>query len=143
MLDFSVDYGKGQAAASIVNTGEPHIVVFTEDIGSVDVVRAGEFINSNRERFPLGVNINFVQVLGEHAISVRTYERGVYNESMACGTGATACACVSVMLGRVRSGPVSVKTLGGLLKIEMTPDGSAVMTGPATRVFDGSMTVEV
>ena len=143
MLTFPLDYGKGRTIASIANTGEPHIVVFVKDIDVVDVVGAGETLNSDRGRFPKGVNINFVQVLGPHSISVRTYERGVYDESMACGTGATACVGVSLMMGKVAEGPVTVKTRGGPMKIEMSPDGHAVMIGPATKVFEGQIAVEV
>jgi diaminopimelate epimerase len=143
MLTFPVDYGEGKVTASIANTGEPHIVVFVKNIDQVNVVAAGESVNSNRERFPLGVNINFVQVLGPHSISIRTYERGVYNESMACGTGATAGACVSMMLSKIGPGPVSVKTRGGMLKIEMGSDGRATMTGPATMVFEGRLDLEI
>jgi diaminopimelate epimerase len=128
---------------SIVDTGEPHIVVFTDDLASVPMVQVGERVNSDKERFPKSVNINYVQVEGPHRIRIRTYERGVFNETLACGTGATACGCVAVMLGKVGPGPVEVDTRGGRMKIELAPDGRAVMIGPAVRVFEGRLEVEV
>lgn len=143
MLEFDVLLPSGRTTASIVNTGEPHVVVFTDDIAGVDMVRTGELLNSDRDRFPLGMNINFVQVTGPGSIRIRTYERGVYNESMACGTGATACAGVSILLGKVGKGPVRVDTRGGPISIEVDGDLRAVMTGPAIRVYEGRLTVEV
>jgi len=118
-------------------------VIFTEALDLVHLVKAGERVNSDRQRFPKNVNVNYVQVEGPHGISIRTYERGVFNETLACGTGATACACVSLMLRKVDSGPVHVRTRGGLMTIELLPDGRAVMTGPAVRVFEGRLEVEV
>jgi diaminopimelate epimerase len=103
----------------------------------------GESVNADRMRFPKGVNLNFVEVEGLHSIRIRTYERGVYGETMACGTGATASAAVALMLGWVRPGKVSVKTRGGRLTIGMDRSGRATMTGPATRVYEGSVSVEL
>jgi diaminopimelate epimerase len=143
MLDFRVDTGKGMERGSIIDTGEPHIVLFTESLESVPLVRIGERVNADRRRFPKSVNVNYVQVSGPHGISIRTYERGVFNETLACGTGATACACVSVMLGKVEPGPVDVRTRGGTMKIELGKDGRAFMTGPAAKVFEGRLEVEV
>jgi diaminopimelate epimerase len=125
----------------ILNTGEPHIVVFTEELSSVDVPGLGAELNSDRTRFPLGINLNFAQVNGPDEISVRTYERGVYNETMACGTGATACAAASLLSGRVSGDHVNVSTRGGVLRIDVQEDGRSFMTGPAERVFVGEATV--
>ena len=143
MLTFRVDTGRGPETGSVVDTGEPHIVLFTDSLDTVPLVKIGEKMNSDRARFPKGVNVNYVEVTGEHDISIRTYERGVYNETMACGTGATACGSVAVMLKKVRPGPVNVRVRGGMMKIELGPDGRAVMTGPAVKVFEGRVEVEV
>lgn len=95
-----------------VNTGVPHAVVMVEDIGNVEVVRLGRELR-NHERFaPDGTNVNFVQCMGQRELVVRTYERGVEDETLACGTGAVASALVAAALGRVRS-PVEVTTRGG------------------------------
>ncbi len=143
MLEFRVDTGPRTETGSIVDTGEPHIVLFTDSLDSVRLVEVGERVNRDRQRFPKNVNINYVQVTGPQSIMIRTYERGVFNETLACGTGATACACVSILLGRVEPGPVDVQTKGGMMRIELGPDGRAFMTGPAAKVFEGRLEVEV
>jgi diaminopimelate epimerase len=142
MMDFSVCYGGSSHQASILNTGEPHIVVLTEDLLAVDAPSAGAELNSDRERFPKGVNINFVKVDGKDNISIRTYERGVYDETMSCGTGATASAAAVVLNGALSGPSVRVATRGGVLSIRLTHDGHAFMTGPANRVFSGSVEVD-
>jgi diaminopimelate epimerase len=128
---------------SIVNSGEPHIVVRTKDLDKLNMVAVGDSVNADRKRFPKGVNINFVQVVGPHSIEVRTYERGVYDETLACGTGATASAAVALVLRWVRLGKVNVFTRGGRLRIELDDEGHARMTGPAKRVYEGRIVVDV
>ncbi len=139
MLDTPFRVTDRIGTASVINTGEPHIVVFLDDIDGIDAVGVGEALNADRRRFPLGININFVQVTDGHSVSIRTYERGVYNETMACGTGATACAAASLLLGKVEGGAVTVSTRGGPLRIELLRDGRASMTGPAVKVFEGTV----
>jgi diaminopimelate epimerase len=128
---------------NIVNSGEPHIVVRSEDVEREDVVSIGESVNKDRSRFPNGVNINMVQVAGRHEIKMRTYERGVYDETLACGTGATASAFVANYLKWVEPGIVTVHTVGGTLKIEIAKDGTAYMTGPAEAEYEGRLVAEV
>jgi len=128
---------------AIVNSGEPHIVVRARNLDVVDIVAIGESTNANKQRFPKGVNINFVKVTGQHTIKVRTYERGVYDETLACGTGATASAAVALMLGWVRRGQVDVLTRGGRLRIELDSGNHALMTGPAQRVYSGLACVDI
>lgn len=142
MMDFSVHYGGSSHHASILNTGEPHIVVLTDDLLAVDARSVGADLNSDRERFPKGVNINFVKVDGPDSISIRTYERGVYDETMSCGTGATASAAAVVINGALSGPSVRVATRGGVLTIRLTQDGRAFMTGPASRAFSGSVEVD-
>jgi diaminopimelate epimerase len=141
MMDFSIHYCGSSHQASILNTGEPHIVVLTDDLLAVDALTVGAELNSNMVRFPKGVNINFVQVDGPDTISIRTYERGVYDETMSCGTGATASAAAAVLNGSVNGPCVRVATHGGVLTIRLTEDGRAFMTGPASRVFSGTIEV--
>jgi diaminopimelate epimerase len=137
MLSFDLAFQGRSVQGSIVNSGEPHIVLRTESVTNEDIVAVGKAVNDDRVRFPHGVNVNFVEVVDPHEIKVRTYERGVYDETLACGTGATACVAVSVMLGWVRQGPVYVVTKGGRMQIELREDGTALMLGPAQRVFEG------
>jgi diaminopimelate epimerase len=144
MLDIPLHLADSGGGVCMLNTGEPHIVVFTEDLSSVNMVEIGTSLNDDRQRFPLGVNINFVQVTGPGDISIRTYERGVYDETSACGTGATACAAATLLSGRIeRGGIVNVTTRGGVLRIEVTDEGRAYMTGPATMVFSGRIDVDL
>ena len=88
--------------------------------------------------------MDFVEKVGSGCIRVRTYERGVEGETLACGTGAVASAIVSYHLGTVRDLPVTVRMRGGDLKIDFTPDGGAYadvwLTGPVTTAFTGEAT---
>lgn len=143
MLDTITTVRGEDMRASIVNSGEPHIVVFTDRLESVDVVMSGAELNNDRRRFPSGVNINFVQVDGPDRIRIRTYERGVYDETMACGTGATACAATYLLKDGRKDGAVEVTTRGGTLRIDLLADGRAAMTGPARRVFHGSVDIDL
>jgi diaminopimelate epimerase len=137
MLVFSVKARGKSFKGAIVNSGEPHIVVRTRALDALDMNGIGDSLNQDKKRFPKGVNINFVQTTGPHTIMVRTYERGVYRETLACGTGSTAAAAVSLMLGWVRPGTVNVLTRGGRLRIRVDSQGAATMTGPAVSVYEG------
>ena len=143
MLMFPLRTRKGRLNASIVNSGEPHIVVRVSDVDPIDVPALGNEVNSDKKRFPKGVNLNLVEVVGPHDIKVRTYERGVYDETMACGTGATACAAVALLLKWVKPGTVKVHPPGGTIHVEMERSGRAFMTGPARCEFEGSLVAEI
>jgi diaminopimelate epimerase len=143
MLEFPLTVDGRELHASILNTGEPHIVAATDDLASVNMTQMGEAVNKDHARFPKYVNINFMQITGPHEVKIRTYERGVFGETMACGTGATACGAAALMRGLVQKGPVNVFTRGGRIRIELGPDGRATMTGPACPVFEGKLVVEV
>ena len=100
----------------------------------------GKKIRYSNDFKPAGVNVNFVEQLEDNSIFVRTYERGVENETLSCGTGVTAAALASVSLQNVS--PVTVKTLGGELSVEFraSHDGSfneIFLIGPAKMVFQG------
>jgi diaminopimelate epimerase len=101
----------------VINTGVPHAVVFVDNIEDVDVQRLGAKIRYHEAFRPAGVNANFAKLEGEDLIRVRTYERGVEGETLACGTGSIAVALIAALKGMVRS-PVSIQTTGGpILKI--------------------------
>jgi len=143
LLDLPVRVDDRVMSASLVNTGEPHLVFISDNVATVDVRCFGETINRDRTRFPRGMNVNFTQIIGLHEISNRTYERGVFDETMACGTGATASAAVSLLLNLVEPGPVKVTTLGGVITVDINKDGNAQMTGPAKAVFKGELSIEI
>jgi len=118
-----------------VNTGVPHAVIFTGALDSVDLTEAAPPIRRHKT-FPNGANVNFVERTGENSLRIRTYERGVEEETLSCGTGATAAAAVAHHLGYV-GGKVEVETRGGLLTISF--EGGTKMEGPAMTVFSGTI----
>jgi len=124
-----------------VNTGVPHVVVPVKDLDGCDVVKLGRGIRYHRNFAPAGTNANFVKITGSHSIRIRTYERGVEAETLACGTGITAGALVAAKTGRVRP-PVKVTAASGdvlTIDFKLTDDGAGdvTMLGPAVHVFAG------
>jgi len=128
-----------------LNTGVPHAVVFVEDLEAVDVQADGAALRYHDAFAPRGTNANFVQVLGPSNLAIRTYERGVEGETLACGTG----VCAAAILHHLRSGdaaPLAVTVRGGdVLRVGFarTPDGfrQVTLTGPADFVFDGTLSI--
>jgi len=116
-----------------VNTGVPHAVIIVDDTDAVDVAAEAPAVRSHAT-FPKGANVNFVQRTGENSIRVRTFERGVEDETLSCGTGATAASAVMHRLG-LTGDPVDVETRGGPLTIHLK--GTTKMQGPAETVFTG------
>ena len=119
-----------------VSMGNPHFVVFVDgDVDAFPVAEVGPALETH-SLFPKRVNAEFVQVLGEHEVRQRTWERGS-GETLACGTGASAVGVAGVVTERLRS-PVTVHLRGGDLLIEWEGKGKTVrMTGPTVEVFSG------
>ncbi len=111
-LDFRLKIREDEFSVSTLNTGVPHAVVLVDDIESVPVFEWGRFIRYDPTFQPDGTNVNFVKVIDAHNIRIRTYERGVEDETLACGTGAVASAIICAAKGLAES-PVEVKTWGG------------------------------
>ena len=107
--DISIQYNNKPQTLHFINTGVPHVVLFTKNIEKPDVFNIGQFIRYHRKFRPAGTNVNFIQVINQHYIMVRTYERGVENETLACGTGATASAIITSLLNKTAP-PVKVRT---------------------------------
>ncbi len=107
-----IEIDKRKLSFHYINTGVPHTVIFTESIDSINVLKLGRRIRNDRLFFPQGTNVDFVSVEGKNDISIRTYERGVENETLSCGTGGFASAKVANLLGMLVS-PIKVKTRGG------------------------------
>jgi diaminopimelate epimerase len=97
---------------SSLNTGVPHAVLFVDDLEGVNIVPVGRAIRFHSHFAPSGTNVNFIWLEKESQLSIRTYERGVEDETLACGTGAVASALIAAFKGLVKS-PVSIKTRGG------------------------------
>lgn len=125
-----------------VNTGVPHAVVLVPDLNEVDVHQIGKAIRFHPHFAPAGTNANFMQAVGPSEIRIRTYERGVEGETLACGTGMVACAIIHHELTGEPS-PITVWVRGGdrllvsFLKTE-AGYGKVFLTGPADFVFKGS-----
>ena len=135
-------------SVAYLNTGSPHVVRFVTDLNDldvVDVVKDGRRMRHDVRFAPGGTNVNYVQSINDHILFVRTYERGVEDETYSCGTGVTAVALVAhQQLGM--SAPVSIQTIGGNLRVSFNanPNGqfdSIYLIGPARLVFSGTINV--
>jgi diaminopimelate epimerase len=127
-----------------INTGSPHYIVFQKDIDKIDVNSEGKNIRWSDEFAPEGTNVNFVEV-SDKGIYVRTFERGVEEETLSCGTGVTASAIASVLSGQIVNVPVRVRTRGGNLEVSFNYGGGNIsdiwLSGPATFVFEGNIDI--
>ncbi|NSW93741.1 MAG: diaminopimelate epimerase [Bacteroidales bacterium] len=127
-----------------IDTGSPHYVIFTKNADTVDVFEEGRKIRWSKDFEPQGTNVNFVE-LHRSSIYVRTYERGVEDETLSCGTGVTASAISAVLSGHFVSSPVNVRTRGGNLNVDFRVDGDIIsdiwLSGPAVCVFEGRIRV--
>jgi len=117
-----------------INTGTRHLVRFISDVEAVDVAAEGPVLRHLPEFAPEGVNVDFVQVCDDGSMKVRTFEKGVEGETLACGTGIVASACVARKLSFVSGPAVTVQARIDTLLVEFTPD-SIYLTGPALRCF--------
>lgn len=132
-----------KVAYGFVNSGVPHAVVEPEDLAACDVQKMGAGIRYHADFAPKGTNANFIQVTGPRSLKIRTYERGVEGETLACGTGIVASALVAARTGRV-SAPVSVTAASGdvlTVDFKLAGDGATDVTllGPAAHVFQGTV----
>ena len=130
-------------AYDFVNSGVPHVVMEVPDLDRTDVAKLGAAIRYHADFAPKGTNANFIQITGPDSLRLRTYERGVEGETLACGTGMVACGLVAGLKGRVRA-PVKVTPASGdVLEVgfEAVPGGAARVTlrGPAVHVFKGTL----
>ncbi len=121
-----------------VNMGNPHVVIFGDNISSVPVAKIGASIE-NHKSFPKRTNVHFVQIVNSAEIIIRTWERGA-GETLACGTGACACVVASVLNGKT-SRNVLVHLPGGDLRVEWAGNNRVLMTGPAEEVFEGEIEI--
>jgi diaminopimelate epimerase len=119
-----------------VSMGNPHAVIFTDNVDGFPVERYGPLIENHR-LFPKRINVEFVEVKGKGETRMRVWERGA-GETMACGTGASASVVASSLKG-LTGRDVTVHLAGGDLLIEWAEDNHVYMTGPATEVFEGEI----
>lgn len=129
---------------AILNTGSPHYILWTDDTDQADVFREGRRLRNLPEFQPGGININFVQQV-EGGLKVRTYERGVEDETLSCGTGVTAAA-IAATKDATGNFAIPVSTPGGRLEISFTKDTpstakNVILKGPAVFVFEGDIDI--
>jgi diaminopimelate epimerase len=133
----------GSQVLHSLNTGVPHAVLFVADADQASVRQLGAEIRHHPHFAPDGTNVNFVQLLGPNRIRVRTYERGVEGETLACGTGLTASALIAARVHQLAS-PIKVRVQGGdTLEVSFTETRGEFtdvrLTGPADFVFEGQI----
>ena len=137
--------------AGFINTGVPHVVIFVDDIEAVDLEGQAPRIRYHKDFSPAGTNVNYVQVQGKDSLLVRTYERGVEAETLACGTGIAASALIAGLRGFCRP-PIRVTARSGEeLTVDFTPNpqeadpwpGQVYFEGVTTKIYQGRLSGEV
>jgi len=138
--------GDSSHQVHFINTGVPHAVVFVSEVEKIDVQILGSALRWHTAFSPKGTNANFAQVIAPDTLLLRTYERGVEGETLACGTGVCATALLHAMQTGAQS-PIHVKVRGGetlSVDFQKNPDGTfagAKLTGPADFVFEGTISL--
>ena len=137
---YPLHVGNEVVTISSLSMGNPHAVQIVPNVDTAAVESQGPLIE-NHERFPKRVNAGFMQIMNEHHIRLRVFERGA-GETLACGTGACAAAVAGIQLGKLQS-PVTVSMHGGELSIAWQgASASVMMTGPAITVFEGQLSLQ-
>jgi len=126
----------------LLDTGSPHFVKFCTSVNNINVFQSGRELRYNKEISEDGVNINFTEIIDNSSIKVRTYERGVENETLSCGTGVIASALSAHSKGLVDSNRIKISTLGGELFVSFDFKNvydNIWLEGPAIEVFKGQI----
>jgi diaminopimelate epimerase len=128
----------------VIDTGSPHFIQFTNNLSSKNVFEDGRKVRNNETFKNEGINVNFVES-NNNELFVRTYERGVEDETLACGTGVTASTLALAIKNNLTQECIQIKTLGGDLKVSFNKVGDTFkdiwLEGPATFVFKGHITI--
>ena len=149
-LDLPVTISGRRLKVNYINTGVPHSVVLTEGLEKIDIDSIGRQIRFHREFKPKGTNVDFIEVSGEDSVNMRTYERGVEAETLACGTGAVASAVIAVLRSGLCAGKkdkiVKVKTKSGeVLNIYFSMTKGRIenvcLQGQAYLVYEGKVNI--
>ena len=142
-LDYLLEVAGETFTVSSISVGVPHVVIWVNDLEAAPVFKAGRAIRYHEHYAPAGTNVNFVQPLDNGTLAIRTYERGVEDETLACGTGSVAAALIAAARG-VSTSPKGLHTRGGeLLKIYFEKDGSdfrnVFLEGGARVIYEGRL----
>ncbi|MGV6845432.1 MAG: diaminopimelate epimerase [Lutibacter sp.] len=136
---------KKEKEFTFLNSGSPHHIIFTKNINQIDVNNEGASIRYGTPYFEEGTNVNFVEKLDNNSFKMRTYERGVENETLACGTGATAVAIAAHATQQSTSQKIDLQVLGGNLQVSFKLNNGIYedifLKGPAEQVFEGKITI--
>jgi diaminopimelate epimerase len=129
---------------SFLNTGSPHYIRFVTDVKQVDVFHEGKKVRYSDKFKDAGTNVNFVSILN-NGLAVRTYERGVEDETYSCGTGSVAAAIAWFMRSDKKITTIAISTLGGHLEVSFKTNGKQFsdiyLKGPAVKVFEGEVEI--
>jgi diaminopimelate epimerase len=143
MIDVHYEFKDG--ADYILNTGSPHYVVFADSVSKIDIVEEARAIRYSEPYKEHGINVNFVKINDAQSIEIRTYERGVENETLSCGTGVVAASLAFALKENLNSGRIHVAAKGGKLFVDFKRDGNSFtdiwLNGPAVKVFEGSIEI--
>lgn len=135
--EYSLNVDDTQLQVGCVSMGNPHVVLFVPSVRQADVTGLGAVLERH-QAFPEKVNVGFAEVVDPHHLRLRVFERGC-GETLACGSGACAAVCVGIDQGRLQS-PVKVTLPGGELDIRWAGgEESVLMSGPAVRVYEGTV----
>jgi len=131
----------------ILDTGSPHYVTFVNDVDALNVKERGAEIRYSPPYSEQGINVNFVELISEDSFKIRTYERGVEDETLSCGTGVTAAAIAACLKSTNDIKHWKVKAKGGDLEVSFVQNGSSFnnikLIGPAENVFEGKILLEI
>jgi len=147
-IDENVRIGGFEYRITSVGMGNPHAIVYVDSVDQVNVDETGRRIRNHVFLFPKGTNVHFLQKVGDNEFRIRTYERGVEAETLACGTGICASAVASVLNGKADMGrPVLFHARGGDLRVELEGEQDDIqevyLIGPVQEVFTGKITYPV
>ena len=129
----------------ILNTGSPHYIQIVEELVGFDVFKQGKKIRNSSEFKKEGINVNFVKIISDSEFYVRTFERGVENETLSCGTGATAVALSMYHSGRTKLKNLKINTNGGILNVVFKPSDlgfeKIILSGNVELVYKGEFII--
>ena len=127
-----------------IDSGSPHLVKYVQDVNSIDLINVSQKIQHSNQ-FKEGINVNFISKNSDNSFQIRTYERGVEEETLSCGTGAVAAAIALNILSLADSSEINLKTKGGLLNIKFKKSKNKYtdiyLSGKVKKVFDGIIKV--
>jgi diaminopimelate epimerase len=141
-LDIPIKINNRLLKVNFINTGVPHTVIFVEGLDKIDVVNLGRLVRYHKRFTPAGSNVDFMEILSNNSIKIRTYERGVEDETLACGTGAVASALLTAYSLQLIANKINVHTQSGeILKVYFNRVGNGFknvwLEGKAKIVYKG------